>query len=232
MNAAIKNVNLDITTFCDRACPNCCAATNGKLFRPQVQHDWAYFERAAKVLYGIERVLLCGGEPTFHPQFAEFVPRFKQLFGCKTLAMVTDGWGVERYVDTIDQWIDEIDFTDYHTGKLENYMTGYVNDFVPVRIFDAGKRMENFTPRSRVGGGNPCERAWWRSGTIAYADGKVYGCCVAPGIEGAEGITSEELQSISALTSGCGFFTKYPTGMGLIASWIPDIPCGTCFFSE
>lgn len=213
MNAAIKNVNLEITSLCDRACPDCCCATNGKLFRKGQHYDWAYFERAAKVLYGIERVLLCGGEPTFHPQFAELVPKFKELFGCQTLAMVTDGWGVERYCDIIDQWIDEIDFTDYHTGKLK-YMTGYMSEFIDVRVFDAGTRMENFTPRSRVGGGNPCERAWWRSGTIAYADGKVYGCCVAPGIEGAIGV------EIEGPVLACG------------DSEIPRVPCGTCFFSE
>jgi hypothetical protein len=213
MNAAIRNVNLDLTTFCDRACPNCCAATNGKLFRPQVHHDWAYFERAAKVLYGIERVLLCGGEPTYHPAFAAFVPRFKALFGCQVLAMVTDGWGVERYCDTIDQWIDEIDFTDYHTGRL-GYMNNYVATLVDVRVFDAGRRMENFTPRSRVGGGNPCERAWWRSGTVAYADGKVYGCCVAPGIEGATGVEFED--PILSCDDRA----------------IPTVPCAICFFSE
>ena len=214
MNAAIKNVNLDITTFCDRACPNCCAATNGKLFRPQVHHDWAYFERAAKVLYGIERVLLCGGEPTFHPQFAEFVPKFKELFGCKTLAMVTDGWAVVKYWKLIREHIDHIDYTDYHNRPALTLdcrdLPQYVN------IFDAGPRMENFTPRSRVGGGNPCERAWWRSGTIAYADGKVYGCCVAPGIEGAEGW--DVSNAVDMLWN--------------ISETLPQVPCGTCFFSE
>ncbi len=214
MNAAIKNVNLDITTFCDRACPNCCAATNGKLFRPQVHHEWAYFERAAKVLYGIDRVLLCGGEPTYHPQFAEFVPKFKELFGCKTLAMVTDGWGVVRYAETIDNHIDEIDYTDYHTRPEVTRAFQWIPELV-VRIFDAGARMENFTPRSRVGGGNPCERAWWRSGTIAYADGKVYGCCVAPGIEGAEGLDPIH-----------GWRFDHQGG-----AYVPPVPCSTCFFS-
>jgi len=220
MNATINNVNLEMTSLCDRACPDCCCATNGKLFRKGQHYDWAYFERAAKVLYGIERVLLCGGEPTFHPQFAEFVPKFKELFGCKTLAMVTDGWGYEKYRDVMKH-IDHMDFTDYHTrpflaAELRHFAEGRPD---LISIFDAGKRMENFTPRSRVGSGNPCERAWWRSGTIAYADGKVYGCCVAPGIEGAVGLTPKWEAWIGGV--------EFPA-----LTEIPPVPCGTCFFSE
>ena len=220
MNAAIKNVNLEMTSLCDRACPDCCCATNGKLFRKGQHYDWPYFERAAKVLYGIERVCLTGGEPTFHPQFAEFVPKFKELFGCKTLAMVTDGWGVKKYFVEIAQYIDEIDYTDYHTASHPQKvaLNALGGSAIPIRIFDAGPRMENFTPRSRVGGGNPCERAWWRSGTIAYADGKVYGCCVAPGIEGAEGLTVSSAVDLSLLRE--------------ISDAIPAVPCCTCFFSE
>ena len=223
MNQSITNVNLDITTFCDRACPNCCAATNGKLFRPQVHHDWAYFERAAKVLYGIERVLLCGGEPTYHPQFAEFVPKFKELFGCKTLAMVTDGWGVELHYATIRSHIDEIDYTDYWTprgmraGAIAEMLMGEKS--ATFRVFNAGPHMENFTPRSRVGGGQPCERAWWRSGTIAYADGKVYGCCVAPGIEGSDAMEIPADFADESLVT-------------ILPSIMPLVPCGNCFFSE
>jgi len=163
---------------------------------------------------------LTGGECTYHPQFAEFVPKFKALFGCKTLAMVTDGWGLDKHRHVIVKYIDNIDYTDYHTRPGITAQLVAIQSIEPefVRIFDAGARMENFTPRSRVGGGNPCERAWWRSGTIAYADGKVYGCCVAPGIEGAEFVLANDgwLAAIQ------------PSPL----SEIPPVPCEACFFSE
>ena len=188
MNSAIWNVNLDVTSACDRACPDCCCNI---LNRPAVHHDWAYFECAAKALYGIKSVALVGGEPTIHPQFAEFIPRFKALFGCEQIILVTNGWGVVRYRDVIARHVDRIQFSDYHTEiSIAAWAAIQAMPITDVSVFDAGPHQENFTPRSRRGGGNPCERAWWH-GTIAYADGKIYGCCVAPGIEGAIGIEPE-----------------------------------------
>src|SRR6185369_14844381 len=92
----IKNVSLDITTVCNRACPECCCAINmGK--REAFHHDYAYFERAAKFLYGIERLHWTGGEPLTHPQFDEFAGKFRALFGCKTMTLQTNGFGAERH---------------------------------------------------------------------------------------------------------------------------------------
>ena len=81
MNPAITCVSLELTTACDRACPECCCNIP---HRPAVHHPWEYFEAAAKVIYGVERVHLSGGEPTYHPQFAEFVPDMRRLSGFQT----------------------------------------------------------------------------------------------------------------------------------------------------
>jgi len=206
----ITNVNLDLTTNCDRRCPNCCAGVG--INRKLQHHPWEYFEVAADALRGIERVNLTGGEPTLHPKFAEFVPKFKALFGCKTLAMTTDGWGVAKHFDIISANFDEIDFSYYHTNPGALALIRHQMQHIKLNVFDAGLDAAGFTPRDKIGGGGACGRAYWRSGTVAYADGRIFGCCVAPGIDGAVGID------------------PLP-GWDMAIPHTP-LPCDRCWFSE
>ncbi len=176
----IHTATIDLTTHCNRRCPNCCAGTG--INRVLEHHDWAYFERAAKVLYGIERVNLTGGEPTAHPQFAEFVPRFRELFGCKKLTMSTNGYRVAEHMQLIIRTFDWIDFSLY--GDNHYALSLLQIHGMTVNVYDGGLLGINHTPRVTRGTGS-CFRACATSGTVAYADGKLYGCCVAPGITGA-----------------------------------------------
>lgn len=211
MGPAITCVALDLTTHCDRRCPSCCAGIG--INRVLQHHDWEYFERAAKVIYGVERVHLSGGEPTFHPKFAEFVPKFKELFGCKRLSMVTDGWGVFKHDEVIVAHIDEVHFTRYgnRPGSEAGLRRMEAAGDITLFIFDAGPNMANFTPRAQIGGGKPCHRDWRQSGQVAYADGKLWGCCVAPGIEEAAFYPQEAI-------------------IGIVDR-APDPPCSRCWFS-
>lgn len=208
MIPGITNVNLDLTTNCDRRCPSCCAGIG--LGRALQHHSWEYFESAAKILHGVERLNLTGGEPTFHPKFGEFVPKFKALFGCKTLAMTTDGWGVCKHFDVISATFDEIDFSYYRTNPGALAMIKHQMPHIKLSVFDAGHDAANFTPRDKIGPGAPCERAWWRSKTIAYADGRIFGCCVAPGIEGAASVLPIAGERFD----------------------VPNPPCEKCWWSE
>lgn len=176
MRQAITSVSLDMTTVCDRACPDCCQGINMGLRKP-VHHDWVYFERAASVLYGIERVHLTGGEPTTHPKFAEFVPRFRELFGCRLLTLQTDGFGAIKHRETLKHfdWIVG-SLYDQRNEPLINTLIAEHNTLV----FDG---RGTFTPRSRRGSGLSCERG--TSEAIAYADGRIWPCVVGPGIPGA-----------------------------------------------
>ncbi len=219
MNPAITCVALDLTTNCDRRCPSCCAGVG--INRTLQHHDWAYFERAAKVIYGVERVHLSGGEPTFHPQFAEFVPKFKELFGCKRLSMVTDGWGVWKHYNVIVRHVDEVHFTRYGNRAASESSLQHMESHGQIKllVFDAGPNMANFTPRSQIGGGKPCHRAWWLSGQVAYADGKLWGCCVAPGIEKAKGVEFVDFPMLGETRE-------------FLDVAIPAPPCERCWFSE
>ncbi len=199
---SLAYVNLEITTHCDQRCPNCCSGIG--INRVLQHHSWEYFERAAAVLYGMPRVNLTGGEPTLHPQFSEFVPKFKALFGCERLTMNTDGFRVKKYEAIIRQHIDCVDFSDYHLPNRKF-------DLPFVNIFDAGVGASNFIPRDQRQNGVACFRAWHREhGGIAYADGRIFGCCVAPGIDTAE-----------ALVPSAGW-----------RDHIPMPPCQECWFAE
>jgi len=191
---------LEITTHCDQRCPNCCCGIG--INRTLRHHTWEYFERAASVLYGVERIHLTGGEPTLHPHFAEYVPRFKELFGCQRLTLGTDAYGVERHREVIAAHIDEVHFSDYH---IRPAVRPLLTQIVPsLSIYDGGLRGENHIPRSRRGAGGPCGRA--HGDCVPYADGKLYGCCVAPGISGAVGLEPQPgwREAVQALPLPCG----------------------------
>lgn len=208
MNSAIKTLALDVTSACDRHCPECCCDIPN---RPSIHHSWEYFERAAAIFHGVERVHLCGGEPTLHPKFAEFIPRFKEIFGCQKLSMVTDGWGVVKHAAVIMANLDEVHFTRYgDKPEAEGMLEAMARKGMDVKVFDAGEGMGNFTPRSQRGPGGPCHRAWWLSGQVAYADGRVFGCCVAPGIAGAASVLPIVGERFD----------------------VPNPPCEKCWFSE
>ena len=180
---SITCILLEMTTHCDQRCPNCCTGIG--INRTLQHHPWEYFERAAKLLYGIERVHLTGGEPTAHPQFAEFVPKFKELFGCHRLTLGTDGFRVQIHKAVIAKHIDEIHFSDYANRPTVRSLIQI--GLVPkVSVYDAGPGACNHIPRSRRGSGQPCERGFGEC--VPYADGKLYGCCVAPGVDGSVGM--------------------------------------------
>ena len=193
----ITCVSLDLTTHCDRRCPDCCCGIG--INRKLQHHSWEYFENAAQFIHGIERIHLTGGEPTVHPQFAEFVPKLRALFGCKTLTLQTDGHGAKRYAETLAHF-DHIYASRYDTNHADI-------DFIGGR-FITTEWAGAFTPRSQRGSGKPCQRGF--SETVAYADGRMFGCCVAPGIDGAQSISlcadwKEKIEAVPLPCKECMF---------------------------
>lgn len=182
----ITALNLDLTTHCDRRCRNCCCGIG--INRKLRHHPWSYFVNVAPFIQGLDRVNLTGGEPTLHPQFADFVPRFKALFGCRRLTLQTDGFRIEQHASVIRSHIDEVYFSHYATPKADDdlYLLDRIMPVGGLSIFRAGDGGANFVPRDRRGSGRVCERG--TDGLAAYADGLFYGCCVAPGVGGAVGI--------------------------------------------
>lgn len=203
----IHTINLEITTHCNKRCPDCCAGVG--INRKLQHHPWEYFETAARWIKGIPRVHLTGGEPTAHPQFAEFVSKFRELFGCETLTMVTNGYRVAQYEDLIVETFDWVNWSDYEDRRdalasLSKRMT--------VNAKHEGANGSLFFPRIANGKGKPCTRACWLSLGCAYADGKLWGCSVAPGLTDAVPLEFSENWNEKLLAA--------------------PLPCSTCFLSE
>jgi len=199
----IDCIAIDLTTVCNRACKDCSAAINmGQ--RPAIHHDMAYFERAGRALHGIERLHVTGGEPLTHPLFDELAGRLRGMFGCRTLTVQTNGFQAERHADALAK------FDHVYPSLYENNadQVVFIAQRFPATVWPHGEA--GFTPRSRRGTGAGCFRG--QSGTVAFADGKLYGCCVAPGIAGAVGMepTPDWRERVAEL----------------------PLPCGDCWFSE
>jgi len=194
----IDLVSVDLTTACNRDCPECCCDIPR---RESVHHPWEYFERLAPYIYGVNRVHVVGGEPTAHPQFGEFIPRFRELFGCQELTIYTNGFRV-RENPTAMRCFDTVYASRYEDNGPE--IEWLVNAF--------GAQISNgeHVSRSRRGDGGPCHRGLRDAAT--YADGRMFPCCVGPGIPGAESIELSD-----------DWRTKL--------SGVP-LPCGECWFSE
>ena len=203
-----RHVNLELTTACDLKCPDCAA---GMTWRKPVHHPWEYFVEAAKWIKPIEILTVIGGEPTLHPKFAEFVPKFRELFGVwGKLILWTDGWGVEKYKDLIAETFDVVhgSLYDEHTAPW-NKRPNTEKIILIKNTFNHATMEEPHVPRTRRGSGRICDKGM--HGPITYADGKFYGCCVAMG---------------------------YPEGIGVVPSptWREDLlkvplPCDVCMFS-
>lgn len=203
----IHTVCLEMTTHCSKRCPDCCAGVG--INRVLRHHPWEYFVEAAVWLKGINRIHITGGEPTMHPKFAEFAPRFRDLFGCQILTMVTNGYRVADYEGLIVETFDYINFSDYHDRREA---LASIRCRMRVDVEQPGLDGALFVPRAAAGQGRPCSRACWRSLGCSYADGAFWGCCVAQGLGNAVPLAPCD-----------GWQAK------LMAA---PLPCETCFFSE
>lgn len=203
----ITCVALDVTTFCNKCCGNCCCGINMGM-RKAKHHEPDYFAHAAVFFHGIQRLHITGGEPTLHPLFRNLIPNLRSMFQPERMTLQTNGFRLEQYRNTIEQNFTTVFYTDYgdrpHTREVLTQLD------VAHSIYEAGgPSAPNFTPRTRRGSGKPCERGF--SDTVAYCDGKLYPCCVGPGVEGAVGIEPTENWKEEIL--------KVP------------LPCENCFFS-
>lgn len=198
-------------------CPDCCIGVPWKPKHEKEFHSWEYFEHAAKFLRGIERVNCTGGEPSVHNRFQEFIPKLKALFGAQQLTIETNGFGFTRFPETYRHF-DGI-YCSHYTARSFEGCPDNTDKIAFIRKYfedNPGDRRPEFTvgeidfvPRSHAGK-NPCHRAF--GGTVAYADGRLYPCCVGPGLP-----------------------TKH--GIPLTENWRTEIvqafmPCNGCFFAE
>jgi len=207
----ISSINYVITTSCNRMCPDCCINIQHKQ-RKYV--DWHYLTESAKYFKGINRIHITGGEPTIHPNFKDFVPHLREVFGCKLLTLETNGFGVRSYPE-IFTYFDIIYMSHYtknsYLGSSDNgedieYLKNYINKTPCKTTIVVGDIVH--TSRDVRNNGIICERGL--SETAQYEDGLLYPCCTTSGVEGCLGIPltqrwKEEILKVSLPCKNCWF---------------------------
>lgn len=154
------------------------------------------------------------GEPICHPQFGEFVSRFRTLFGCSVLSLETNCFQIQKYSEAV-RCFDYIRIGVYpENTEAVAWLRGHHGD---IRVNNTGKCVETADPvdavghvsRARRGSGGLCNLESREH--VLYSDGKFWPCRLGPVVEGMIGIppSHDWKREISLL----------------------PIPCGNCFFS-
>lgn len=195
-------------------CPNCCCGMQVMDKSSKYFVDWDYMVNAAKYFYGTDTVDISGGEPSIHPELPVWAPKLKELFGCRLLTIDTNATMFDKRPEMFGHF-DKIYVTHYTKDTFKgcednidkiNFLKEYYADR-PELLHVSGEMKH--VDRSRRGTGS-CFRG--SSGTVHYAGGRLYPCCVAPGVQGARSIE-------------------------LTDNWKQDIintppPCQNCFLAE
>lgn len=186
----INNINVVITTKCNRSCPDCfanCPTIKGK------NVNWKYLENLAKYIKGIDTVTITGGEPTVHPQFTEFAPKLRELFGCKTLDLETNGYAFKLFPVDVFKHFDNIHVSDY--GDNLTTIEGKETIVYPLEGVHINKN-------TRKEGG--CFRGIYYK--ISFANGKFYRCCSGYGVPNQIGLEPCEnwMTEIEKQVLNCG----------------------------
>jgi hypothetical protein len=203
----IKSVNLVITDRCNRACPECCCGV------PDIKNNWCISLKdmvdASKMMYGIDRVNLTGGEASMHPEFALFGPLLKDMFGCRMLTIETNGFLFKKNPEAFDCF-DKVYATLYDKPEFEHSNKEDI-EFLKKRLGDKLQVIKiSHVSKSIKHGTKKCDRG--RYETVSLYKNRLYPCCVAWGI------------SVDA-------------SIPLTSTWRDNIvkvhpPCKECFFAE
>ena len=173
------HVNLLVTTHCNRACPDCCCGMPRHVLGPPQHYPWGYFTHAATFLRGLETLTITGGEATLHPQFGRILREFDGLFEPINLELMTNGCDLLRYRADWDQsHVTRIMITDFDGDARSHAAIAAVRAWDPARLAVYPSAHVDVTRR---GSGRPCGRR----AIAAYAAGRLWPCCVSPGIPGA-----------------------------------------------
>lgn len=181
MYREINSINYTLTTHCNMRCPDCCAGITSMPKKNKSFYDWDYILNSAKFFNGINRINLTGGEPSIHPKFSEWIPKFKDLFNINVLSVWTNG---TMFYKLPDVWkhFDEIHITNYtkdtFNGSPDNTdAIEFIKSLYPEKKITHYKAVhEPLTKR----GSKMCFRG--RSDTIEFVDGYVYPCSSSSGL--------------------------------------------------
>ena len=195
-----SNLMVALTTECSRACPHCCyhVGSAGVDSRPAT---WAELERfAARVRETVDRVgwlYAGGGEPTLHPDFGRVLREFKAMFRADRLCVQTNGARILEYADQLGD-VARVRLTMFPGNRaVARELQPILRDRLILR---ENKHSEVV---GHPGFGQACHSQ--RPHTVTYWDGRVYRCCMGPGLPEAAWCSVEEMtvERVASLEMAC-----------------------------
>lgn len=204
-DAEMNGLSIYTTTLCNMRCLGCCAHT-------QVKNNITVEEiqKLQQDLGAVKDLFITGGEPTLHKYFRDIMAEIFKL-DYQRIILATNGFGLMKYIDMMDNF-DEIRISHYtkesypdaqeNTDTIEEFKESYDGT---ARI--VVQKITMIPDNDREGA---CGRAY--NGVASYFKGKIYGCCVAAGMDTAKGIDLDKNWKESALKV--------------------ELPCGDCVFAE
>lgn len=175
--AKFHSLSLYITTLCNFHCLGCCAGT-------QEKGSITLKEIAAlsHILGKVKDIYITGGEPTLHKKFSLIIFTIRSYLNYEKLTLATNGYNLMKYIGIMSQF-DEIRISHY-AGKEDN--TAIINKFKAAytgsaRIIVQRKTLlQNDSNKTGLCGRDS-------NGIGSYFKGKIYGCCVAAGMDTGKG---------------------------------------------
>lgn len=181
----IWKVMLSITTRCNRRCPSCSYGV-GSVW-PRRDMPMPLLEEASRYFRHLPAMTITGGEPSVHPQFDEISASMHAWFPEAEMLIETNGYGFRRCPQAFAHY-DRIYVTRYTADTYPGCPPN--GEEIETLLFEhpeIARRIVFTTPVHRSkGGGSPC--AAYRSGVVACFNGRLYPCCSAQGVPGAESI--------------------------------------------
>jgi hypothetical protein len=185
-----RNLNVAITTACNRKCPYCISSIPTRVPRHCTLEE---IRRTGSLVFGRFRsVKLSGGEPTLHPRLEEIVSGGKAVFGCQILELESNGFDLDRLVP-LANLLDCICLTIYCEDGVcsrdARHISAIARRFPPnkVKINTQVPGLAHSSWPTEIRPRKACQNIF----TASAFDGRIYPCCVAPGIAGAEGASLE-----------------------------------------
>lgn len=185
-----NSVNFSITTACSMKCPKCTLAMPAiaRALRGARHQTLDEIADAAEKLRGLRRVHVTGGEPTLHPKFEGAVALLRHIARPEILTLESNGFRVLKHADVINLYFDRVFITQYVEGKVYPGSPDNRKVIEEARAI-LGPRLITEPPveHAIAHGENtstkPCSKLRESGLPSAYFNGKMYRCCVEPGMD-------------------------------------------------
>jgi len=178
-----SKANVVVVTHCNRKCPRCCMSD---MVRGQPPHfvDPDVVFRDVEALGDVGEVIITGGEATLHPEFLAVAECARIARGDRLLSLFTNGAMVLRHQKAL-QFFDQIYMSVYSSTSNAGTPTdwGLIKKIRAACSQKVKLKLWHMIHKVGVGGHRPCVRLF---DTVSVLEGRVYSCCVANGIAGAQ----------------------------------------------